>query len=217
MKIIITGATGMVGSEVVRQAILDDAITEITAIVRKPLSISHPKLKIVLHQNFLDYTALSETFKANDACLWCLGISQTQVNKEEYHTITYDYCVAAADAMLKVNPAINFIFLSGAGADSEEKSRTLFARVKGKTENALQKLPFKKLYIARPAAIRPIAKREKAPLFEKILRPLFPIFQLIIPSQIITSVDLAKALLHLAKKGADKIILESAELKNLIQ
>ena len=125
--------------------------------------------------------------------------------------------MAAANEMLKVNPAINFIFLSGAGADSEEKSRTLFARVKGKTENALQKLPFKKLYIARPAAIRPIAKREKAPLFEKILRPLFPIFQLIIPSQIITSVDLAKALLHLAKKGADKIILESAELKNLIQ
>ena len=206
----------MVGSEVVRQAILDDAITEITAIVRKPLSISHPKLKIVLHQNFLDYAALSETFKANDACLWCLGISQTQVNKEEYHTITYDYCVAAANEMLKVNPAINFIFLSGAGADSEEKSRTLFARVKGKTENALQKLPFKKLYIARPAAIRPIAKREKTPLFEKILRPLFPIFQLIIPSQIITSVDLAKALLHLAKKGADKIILENVELKKLM-
>ena len=216
MKIIITGATGMVGSEVVRQAILDDAMTEITAIVRKPLSISHPKLKIVLHQNFLDYADLSETFKANDACLWCLGISQTQVNKEEYHSITYDYCMSAANEMLKVNPAINFIFLSGAGADSEERSRTLFARVKGKTENALQKLPFKKLYIARPAAIRPIAKREKAPLFEKILIPLFPIFQLIIPSQIITSVDLAKALLHLAKKGADKIILENVELKKLI-
>src|SRR5437762_3346998 len=100
MKIIVTGATGMVGSEVIRQAILDKDIEEITAIVRKPLDVTHPKLKTVIHQDFMDYLSLMEIFKKNDACLWCLGISQNLVSKEEYYKITYDYTIAAAKDML---------------------------------------------------------------------------------------------------------------------
>ncbi len=203
----------MVGSEVVRQALIDTDITEVTALVRKPLSISHPKLKVIIHKNFWDYSGLSEVFKNNDACLWCLGISQYQVSKEEYIKLTYDYTMEAAKAMLQANPEVTFLFLSGMGADSTEKSRTLFARIKGKTENALQKLPFKKLYIARPGGIKPIHKKENETFYEQILIPLYPLFEFLMPSSMITSVELAQAMLHITKHGADKIILENVALK----
>ena len=155
MKLLVTGATGMVGSEVVRQAVLDPECQTIIALVRKPLSIQHPKLKTVLHQDYLDYASLTDVFRDVDACLWCLGISQSLVSKEEYHVITHDYAVAGAQAMLAANPKLTFVFVSGKGADPTEQSRVLFARVKGKTENVLRRLPFKQLVIARPGGIKP--------------------------------------------------------------
>jgi uncharacterized protein YbjT (DUF2867 family) len=213
-KIIVTGATGLAGAEVVRQAILDDDIAGVTAIVRRPLPIQHPKLKIVFHDNYRDYSPLSEIFATHDACIWCLGISQTQVKEDEYIKITYDYVVTAAQAMLAANPAITLVFLSGRGADSQEKSRTLFARVKGKAENNLKRLPFRKLYIARPGGIIPVHKKENPAFFERLAIPLFPIVNFLAPSIMITSSNLAKAMLSLVKNGADKIILENPELKN---
>jgi uncharacterized protein YbjT (DUF2867 family) len=213
MKIIVTGATGLVGAEVVRQAILDNAITEITALVRKPLEFQHPKVKTILHENFLDYTTLTEEFKRYDACLWCLGISQSQVNKEQYVNITYNYAVEAAKAMLKANPTIHFIFLSGMGADSMEKSKTLFARIKGKTENELLKMPFKKFHIVRPGGIQPIHKNKNTSLLNKIMIPIFPIFKLLMPGSVITSVELAKVMLHIAKNGAPKQLMENLDLQ----
>ena len=178
MKIIVTGATGLVGSEVLRQAILDNDIKEITALVRRPIDISHPKIKTVIHSDFLDYSGLEELFKSYDAMVWALGISQTQVNKEQYHIVTYDYTLAAAKAIKKANPDMTFLFVSGGGADSTEKSRTLFAREKGKTENALLKLGLKKTYNVRPAGIKPIHKNPNTSFFNKLAIPLFPIFEL---------------------------------------
>ncbi len=213
LKIIVTGATGLAGSEVVRQALLDDGIETVTAVVRRPPAIRHPKLHIVLHENYRDYSALTELFAGQDACLWCLGISQTQVPQDEYIRITYDYVVTAAQAMLAANPALAFLFLSGMGADSQEKSRTLFARIKGKAENNLKRLPFKKLYIARPGGIIPVHKKENAAFFEKLLIPLFPVFKLLMPGKMITSVELAKAMLDVVKHGSDRVILENMDLK----
>lgn len=234
MKILVTGSTGMVGLEVVRQAITDNDVEEIFAISRKPLSVQHPKLKTVLHQNFLDYTGLENIFKSTDACLWCLGISQTQVTKEMYNVITYDYTVAGGKAILTANPGTRFLFLSGMGADQKEKSRTLFARVKGKAENALLKMnfgnnendysqiPFRelkgerrdKLYFIRPGGIIAVNKRANAPWYESVITPLMGF---IVPSLVITSVDLAKVMLHVAKHGAEKQILENRELKNILR
>lgn len=215
VKILVTGATGMVGSEVVRQALIDPEIEQITALLRRPLKVEHPKLKTVLHQNFLNYSGLADVFRAQDACLWCLGISQSQVSKEEYHKITYDHAVAGAQAMLAANPEITFLFLSGLGADSTEKSRVLFARVKGMTENALRKLPFKKFYIARPGGIKPTHPKEHAPFIEKIWLPLFPLFNFLRPTMFITSEELARGMLRVLKEGSSKTIIDNAELKGM--
>lgn len=216
MKILVTGATGLVGAEVIRQAINDTTITEIIALTRSPIDIQHPKLKTIIHKDFLKYDDLGEVLKEVDACLWCLGISQSQVSKEQYHVITHDYTLAAANAMLQANPDITFLFVSGNGADSTEKSRTLFARVKGKTENALQRLPFKRSSIVRPGAIKPINKNPRTSLLNKIAAPLlFPILELLMPSLVITSVDLAKTLVHIVKHGTPTIISENPALKQI--
>ena len=215
MRIIVTGATGLVGAEVIRQAISDPNVAQITALSRRPLNLSHPKLKTVIHHNFLDYTQLGDVFKSHDACLWCLGISQSQVSKEEYHTITYSYAVEAAKAMVQANPSISFLFLSGAGADSTEQSKTLFARVKGKTENALKQLPFKNFVIARPGGIKPVHKNPNTAFTNKIMIPFFPLFELLMPKMFISSVQLAKVLIFLTKNKADKIIPENTDLKEI--
>ncbi|MFC1574310.1 NAD(P)H-binding protein [Candidatus Latescibacterota bacterium] len=216
MKILITGATGMVGSEAVRQAISDQDIKKITALVRRPLDIQNPKLTVITHGDFLDYSGLIDVFQDHDACLWCLGISQTKVSKEAYHTITYDYAIAAAKAIEQSNPDCTFIFVSGMGADPTMKSRTLFARVKGKTENDLQKLSIKNLYIVRPGGIQPVQKNKNASWQEKMLSPFLPLLRLLVPSLVINSVELAQAILHIVKHGSDKTVLENKDLLHII-
>ncbi len=211
----VTGATGMAGAEVIRQAIADENIREIIALVRRPLEITHPKITTVIHDDFLLYDDVKVHFKACDACIWCLGISQLQVSKEQYAVITCDYTLVAAKAMLEVNPLIHFIFLSGNGADRTEKSKILFARLKGKTENGLLQLGFKKITIARPDAIWPKHKHKNAPLAYKLAFPFYPLVEKFAPSKIIGSEQLAKALLYLAKKPGIKNTYENMELRIL--
>ena len=216
MKIIVTGATGMAGAEVMRQAIVDNDIQEIIALVRRPLAILHPKITTVIHHDFLNYDAVKDYFKDCDACIWCLGISQLQVSKEQYVVITYDYTIAAAKAMFAINPNIHFVFLSGNGADRTEKSKVLFARLKGKTENALLQTGLKNITLARPDAIWPKHKNKNAPLAYKLAFPFFPLIELFVPSKIIGSVQLAKALLYLAKHPGEKNVYENMELRRLL-
>lgn len=205
MKIIVTGATGMVGSEVVRQALTDNDITKVTALVRRPLTIQHPKLDVIIHKDFLDYTSLADVFKDTDACIWCLGVSQLQVNKEEYIKITHDYTIEAAKAMMKAIPSVSFLFVSGAGADNTEKSKTIFAREKGRTENDLKKLSLKNLYIIRPGSIKPVNGYSNAPFAYRVgyavIKILYPVVKILSPSFIIKSTEIAKAVLHISKKG----------------
>lgn len=215
MKLIITGATGMVGSEVLQQAIADNEIESITIIVRRPTDISHPKLKTILHQNFLDYSSLENEFKNNDALIWCLGISQNVVSKEEYIKITYDYAVAAAKTIVQANNKLRFLFLSGRGADNTEKTKILFGKIKGRTENALKELPLQKLYIARPAAILPVYKQKNLAFILKMQYALVKIFSYITPSFVITSADLAKALLFIVKKNDPSQLYNDVQLKQI--
>jgi len=216
MKLIITGATGMVGSEVLHQAIADDEIESVTVIVRRPVDISHPKLKTIIHQNFSDYSNLAEVFKNNHAVIWCLGISQNLVSKEEYITITYDYAIAFAKDALSANAELSFLFLSGRGADNTGKTKLLFGKIKGKTENALKQLPFQKLYIARPNAINPVNKPKNLPFILRLQYFMVKIFSHITPSFIINSDELAKALLFIVKKNeAGHRLYADFELKKI--
>ncbi|MBV9963764.1 MAG: NAD(P)H-binding protein [Parafilimonas sp.] len=215
MKLIITGATGMVGSEVLRQSIADDEIESVTIIVRRQTDITHPKLKTIIHQIFLDYSNLTDVFKNNDACIWCLGISQNLVSKEEYIKITYDYTVAFARDMLKVIDAMSFLFLSGRGADNTEKTRVLFGKIKGRTENALHQLPFQKLYIARPAGILPIHKQKNLAFILRLQYALVKVFSYITPSFIIKSDELAKALIYIVKNNASSQLYNDVQLKQI--
>ncbi len=215
MKILVTGATGMAGSEFIRQAITDDTIQQITALVRRPMEIIHPKINAVIHSDFLNYDAVKDHFIDCDACIWCLGISQLQVSKRQYAVITYDYTIAAARAMLEANPSIHFMFLSGNGADRSGKSKVLFARLKGKAENALLQMNFKTLTIARPDAIWPKNKNKNAPFAYKLVIPLFPLIERFAPHKIIRSVQLAKAMLQLLKDPGQKNTYENMELRLL--
>jgi len=217
MKIIIFGATGTAGSEVVRQAIADTGISEIFVVVRKPLEFRHPKIQTIIHTNFLDYSEILPIFQKSDACIWCLGISQTKVTKEEYFIITYDYAEAAAKAMLSVNPEIAFAFLSGQGADSSEKSRVIFARVKGQTENALKSMPFRHYFIFRPAGIVPVAKQQNLPFMKRLEFGVLKFMAIILPVFTITTVQLAKAMLVLIKSDDQFKLLENKEIKEIVQ
>jgi uncharacterized protein YbjT (DUF2867 family) len=217
MKIILFGATGTAGSEVVRQTLADPEIEQVFVVVRNSFEIRNPKVKIIVHSNFLDFSALLPVFQETDACIWCLGISQSKVSKEQYFTITYEYVMAAAKALLSVNPEISFVFLSGQGADSKEKSRILFARVKGQAENALKSLPFKRLYILRPAGIVPVVLPDNLASGKKTEFRILGIIAKLFPWFTISTVQLAQAMLFLVKKRKESVLLENTAIKATIQ
>jgi uncharacterized protein YbjT (DUF2867 family) len=217
MNLLVTGATGLAGAEVVREALRTRSIGSVTALVRRPMPFSDPTLTTVIHGNFLDYSGLDGLFKSVDACAWCLGISQSQVGRDEYAVITHDFALAAAAAMHRANPDLFFLFLSGHGADPTGRSRTLFERVKGKTENDLMKIGFKKLAIVRPAGIRPVNKNPNAALANRIMGPLWPLMGLVAPSFVIRSTELARAMLYILAHGTEKTILDRFDLRRIAE
>jgi len=215
MKIIITGSTGTVGSELVREAVADNDIEEVILLARKPSEIKLPKIREIIHKNFLDYSGLENIFMETDACLWCLGISQTKVSKDDYFIITYDYTVAAAKAMLAANPGITFLFLSGQGADSTEKSRVRFAKVKGQTENSLRAMNFRKLIIFRPGGINPVSKSKNVSINKKFEFLFIQLMKVIVPWAVVNTDVLAKAMLKSIKQDNGQIILSHKMIRQL--
>jgi len=215
MKIIVTGATGTVGSEVVRQAIADDSVEQLTILSRRPSEVKHTKIRQIIHRDFMDYTGLDNIFRETDACIWCLGISQSRVSKSDYFTITYEYAVAAAKAMLRSNPSVTFLFLSGQGADSTEKSRIRFAKVKGQTENALRAMPFRNLLIFRPGGIYPVFRNENESMYKKFEISFIRLMKAIAPSTVIKTDDLAKAMLKSIKVLKGHVILSHKDIRDL--
>jgi uncharacterized protein YbjT (DUF2867 family) len=215
MKIIVTGSTGTVGSEVVRQAVADKDIEQVILIARNPSETKHPKIREIIHKNFLDYNGLKSIFKEANACLWCLGISQASVTRDQYFVITYDYTVAAAKAMLDANPSITFLFLSGQGADSTEKSRILFARVKGKTENALRAMNFRKLLIFRPGGINAVTKQKNTSPQKKFETILVKAMKVVVPWAVVDTDVLAKAMLKSIKENTGPVIIDHKTIRRL--
>lgn len=215
MTIIVTGATGLIGAEVLRQALSDNSIDEVIALVRSAPEVQHPKIKVLLHNDFNDYAVVAPYFSNADAIIWCLGISQTQVSRKKYEEITFDYTKACGDFCRRINPSIRFVFVSGDGADRTEKSGTLFKKLKGKAENALLQPGLANVIIARPDAVRPRHRNKKAPFLYKLVYPLFPLVEKFAPHKIIWSDVLARALLSLAKNGYETNTLENVTLRKL--
>ncbi len=219
ISIIVTGATGLVGAALVQEAILDPAISKITVLTRRPLAFSHPKIVSVIHSDYEHYEAVMDIFLECDAVVWCLGVSTSQVSKEEYIRITYDYAIACATTMKKVNPMMTFLFVSGSGADQEEKSKLPFARIKGRTEKKLAELGLHSLIIVRPAAIRPVIRNPNTALMNKLMSPFFPALEWVFPNKVIKSTDLAVAMIRLLKEDSPVIslarIVENKELRVL--
>jgi uncharacterized protein YbjT (DUF2867 family) len=215
MRVIVTGATGLAGAEAVRQCLADPDIHGVTALVRRPLEITHPKLAVVVHDDFLRYDAVLPRLAGHDACLWCLGVSQRDVPEPEYVRITRDYTLAGAAAMASVNPGLVFGFLSGEGADTAERSRLLFGRVKGQTEKRLAALGLPRLYVFRPGYIEPSSPRPRRRLEERLLAPFAPLLHRLLPRSLITSADLARAMIHVVKHGADEATLGNLALRRL--
>ena len=215
MNILIMGGTGMVGSEVVRQAIADPSISQITLIVRRDSGFNDPKVKQFILSDFTNYSGLENIFRQTDACIWCLGISQSRVSKSMYYEITYTYAVAAAKAMLTANPDMTFLFLSGEGADSTERSPIRFARIKGKAENALINMHPKKLFIFRPGGIAASTPAASPGFFKRAESILVKIMAAVFPWSVISTKDLALKMLRVVKEGYGKTILSHRNIKNL--
>lgn len=211
MKIIVVGATGFLGREVLRQALADPAITQVTAITRRDPGVSDPKLKCVVLSNFEDYTQF--VFDDHVACIWCLGVSQIKVGEASYKRITLDYAMAAAKAMYAANPALRFCFVSSRSADPTEQRSSLQAKIKGRTERRLAQLGGP-LFIFRPGYIRPTAHSGPRKDLGRLLAPIGALISLLGEDYSVDCDQFARCLLAIAKDGADHVLFLNREVRS---
>jgi uncharacterized protein YbjT (DUF2867 family) len=215
-NILLTGTNGMIGKLVLEHCLLRDDVQTITSITRKSIGISHPKLKEVLHNDFLDYTAIEDAFTNQDICFFCLGVYTGAVPRDEFRKITVDFTRVFAEYLKKNSPDAAFCFLSGQGADSSEKSRVMFALDKGIAENILIKLQFRQLSVFRPAYIYPVAPRIEPNILYKVFRVLYkPFLSKFYPNIGLSSEELVRAMIKIGFEGGTQVIYENREIKQL--
>jgi uncharacterized protein YbjT (DUF2867 family) len=207
----------MVGQGVLRECLVDPEVEQVLALGRRACGVENPKLLEIVRPELFDYSDIEHELAGYDACFFCLGVSAAGMNEEQYTKITYELTLAAAETLVKLNPNMTFIYVSGAGTDGTEQGRTMWARVKGKTENDLLKLPFKAAYMFRPALIQPmhgIKSRTTAyRVGYAIAAPLFPVLKALFPRYVTTTEDVGRAMLRVAKQGHPNSILENDDLR----
>jgi uncharacterized protein YbjT (DUF2867 family) len=212
---IIFGATGMIGQGVLIECLEHPNVKSILVIGRKNCGKRNDKLKEIIHTDFLDYSAIEKELSGYNACFFCLGVSAVGMKEQDYHVITHDYVVKAADVLSKLNPEMTFCFISGAGTDETLKSRMMWARVKGKAENSLKKMPFKKVYLMRPAYIQPKKGIKSSYTMYKILRPFYPVWKLLFRKYVTNTIEVGQAMINAVLYGVDKQTLENKDLIEL--
>lgn len=214
-KIILTGATGMVGEGVLHECLKHPAVEKVLVVTRRSCGITHPKLKEVIHADFFNFSSIESQLTGYDACLFCLGTTSIGKKEPEFYKMTYELTLAFATTVSKVNPDMTFCYISGAGTDSTEKGRTMWARVKGKTENDLMKLPFKKVYNFRPGYLNPTKGMKNTIKAYKFVQWLYPLFRLTLRNYVSTLQELALAMINAATIGYEKQIIEVKDILEL--
>ena len=219
MKVILFGATGMVGQGCLRECLLDSGVESVLAVGRSATGQRHAKLCEILHDDFLDYSAIESELEGFDACFFCLGVSSLGMSEERYRHLTYDLTMAAAKTLSRRNPNMVFIYVTGAGTDSTERGRSMWARIKGKTENDLLKLPFKAAYMFRPAGIQPLhGIRSKTAWVQALYvaaAPLLALLGRVAPKYMTTTEQVGRAMIKVARDGYPKPVLESQDINRV--
>jgi uncharacterized protein YbjT (DUF2867 family) len=215
LKVIITGATGMVGEGVLNESLQHPDVEEVLVINRKPCGVVHPKLTEIIHTDFFDLSAISGQVKGYDACFFCLGVSSIGMKEEAFTKFTYTLTMNFATMLLKHNPEMTFCYISGASTDSTEKGRVMWARVKGRTENDLFKLPFKKVYAFRPGFMKPTKGLKNTLSFYKYVNWLYPLLRGLFPGSVSTLKELGLSMIHVLTKGYHKNVLEVKDIVEL--
>lgn len=217
MNVLIFGATGMVGRGALLEALDCPVVAHVLSIGRRKADVEHPKLRQLVHTNFEDFESIASELKGLDACMWCLGVTSAGLDEAAYTHITYDYTMAAAKVLLEQSPDSRFCFVSGAGADSSERGRIMWARVKGKTENALKQMGFREAIVFRPGFIQPMrGARSRVALY----RILYAIFGILYPvlralGQATSTVDMGKAMIAAAMGMSQKQVLNTKDINQL--
>lgn len=211
-KVIVTGVTGMVGEGVLHECLLSEDIEKVLVVNRRACGISHPKLKEIIHQDFFDLSSISEELKGYNGCLFCLGISSVGMKEQDFYKSTYTLTMNFAKALSDLNPEMVLCYISGAGTDSTEKGKVMWARIKGKTENDLMKLPFKKVYNFRPGFLKPTNGMKNTKKYYKYILWLFPTLKIVFPKYVSTLSELGKAMINAVTKGYDKNVLEVKDI-----
>lgn len=215
IRIIITGATGMVGEGVLHECLQHDAVKEVLVINRKSCDVAHPKLQEIIHANFFDITPIRGQLTGFDACFFCLGVSSVGMKEPEYYRLTYTLTMHVAETLADLNPGMTFCYISGAGTDSTEKGRSMWARVKGKTENDLLKLPFSNVYNFRPGILQPTKGLHNTLKLYTYLGWLLPVIKLVSPGSVTTLRQLGIAMIKTATAGYPKPVLEVKDIQAL--
>ncbi|HEY4907366.1 MAG TPA: hypothetical protein VIH74_07930 [Candidatus Acidoferrum sp.] len=219
MKIILFGATGMVGQGALRECLLDPDVTEVLVVGRSPLGRQHAKIREIVHKELYDLTPIAPQLAGHDACFFCLGVSSAGMNEADYTKVTHDLTLAVAHVLAQQNPQMVFLYISGTGTDSTERGTSMWARVKGRTENDLLREPFRAAYMLRPGYIQPMhGVKSKTPLYRTfyvVLSWLYPLIRLIARKYVITTEDLGRGMIKIAKAGAPKRVLENSDIEAL--
>jgi hypothetical protein len=209
----------MVGQGVLRECLLDPDVQLVLSIVRSATGQQHPKLRELVHRDFLDFSTIENQLAGFNACFFCLGVSSVGMTEESYRRVTYDITMAAAQILARLNPGMTFIYVSGMGTDSSERGRSMWARVKGQTENALLRLPFKAAYMFRPAAIVPLHGIKSKTKFIRVtyalMAPLLPLLHAWLPKYVTTTEQVGRAMLKIVRQGAPKPVLENLDINRV--
>lgn len=216
MNVVLFGATGMIGQGVLRECLMAADVERVLTIGRTATGQQHPKLREIVPADLWDYSAIEHELTPFDACFFCLGVASAGMSEADYTRLTHDLTVAAAATLARLNPGMTFIFVSGAGTDSSERGRLMWARVKGRTENAMLRLPFKAAYAFRPGIIQPLhGIQSRTPLYRNFYRvaaPIMPLARRLFPSAIITTEQMGRAMLNVARRGWPAPILEQRDI-----